>query len=115
MLIVRDMVFHQKKSFSELRAMNEGISSNILTDRLVRLEDAGIVEKIPDPDDGRRYSYELTKHGRGLIPVLLELMVWSRKHTADVDVSRAVVKKIEADRNAAVAEIERRLDVPADR
>lgn len=110
MLVVRDMVFHGKQSFSQLREMPEGISSNILAERLVRLESAGILVKIADPDDGRRFSYELTKHGRGLIPVLLDLMVWSRKHTRDVDVSRKIIKLIEEDRDAAAAEIERRLD-----
>ena len=109
MLVIRDMVFHAKKSFSELRDMPEGIASNILADRLVRLEGDGLVYKQRDPADGRRTVYELTPHGRALIPVLLELMVWSRSHTDDVDMSESVAEAIKQDRSAAVAEIEARL------
>ena len=109
MLVVRDMIFHGKQSFSELRDMPEGIASNILTDRLARLESHEVVCKYRDADDGRRTSYELTKHGRALIPILLELMVWSRDHTSDVDVSLSITRKIKSDREAAVAEIESRL------
>lgn len=113
MLVVRDMIFNDKTSFSELRDMPEGIASNILSDRLARLESANVIRKHRDPDDGRRTSYALTKHGRGLIPVLLDLMVWSRDHTKDVDVSASLTRKIKADRDAAVAEIEGRLDAGA--
>lgn len=110
LLVVRDMVFHHRRSFSELAAMPEAIATNLLADRLRRLEEAGIVTKDPDPDDGRRRIYTLTQHGRGLIPMLLEMMVWSRDHTADVDVTRTVTKKIKDDPEAARQEIERRLD-----
>ena len=111
LLVVRDMVFHGKTTFSELSEMPEGIATNILTDRLNRLEATDIVEKRPDPDDGRRRIYALTAHGLGLIPVLLELMVWSRDHTSDVDVTKAVTTRIRNDRDAAVQEIRRRLGV----
>ncbi|MEO0972639.1 MAG: helix-turn-helix domain-containing protein [Pseudomonadota bacterium] len=110
MLVVRDMIFNQKSSFSQLREMAEGIATNILSDRLTQLEAAGIITKHPDESDGRRYHYSLTQHGRGLIPVLLELMVWSRRHNAKVNLPRSVLQQITADRDAAVAEIERRLD-----
>ena len=110
MLVVRDLVFLRKRRFKELKAMPEGIATNILTDRLNRLDDYGIIERRPDPDDGRRVFYELTDHGRRLVPVLLELMVWSRRHTRNVDVSLSLVRKIEKDRDGAVAEILRRLD-----
>ncbi|MEL7312919.1 MAG: helix-turn-helix domain-containing protein [Pseudomonadota bacterium] len=109
LLVVRDMIFHAKNSFSELSEMPEGIATNILTDRLNRLEASGIIEKRVDSHDARKRNYSLTRHGLGLIPVLLELMVWSRDHTSDVDVTHAVTKKIKRDREAAVVEIRDRL------
>ena len=109
LLVVRDMIFHAKTTFSELKAMPEGIATNILTDRLARLDAAGIIAKRHDPDDGRKRIYRLTPHGVRLIPLLLELMVWSRGHTSDVSVSKAVVDEIRADRDAAVRDIEKRL------
>ncbi len=110
MLVVRDMVFHGKTSFSELRDMPEGIAKNILADRLVRLEAHDVIRQKRDPNDGRRKHYELTKHGKRLIPILLDLMVWSRHHTSNVDVSKAFAKAIENDRAGAIAEVERRLE-----
>ena len=110
LLVVRDMVFHGKTTFSALGDMPEGIATNILADRLSRLEAADIIEKRADPDDGRKRIYALTDHGLGLIPVLLELMVWSRDHTPDVDVTRTLTNRIRADRDAAVREIRQRLD-----
>ena len=110
LLILRDMAFHARRGFSELKAMEEGIATNILTDRLARLVEEGVVARLPDPDDGRRSRYELTEHGRRLVPLLLELMVWSRHHSDAVSASMELVEAIEADRDAAVEEILRRLD-----
>ena len=110
LLVVRDMVFHQKRSFSELQDMEEGIATNLLADRLKRLERRGIIERFADPEDGRRTTLELTEQGRRLVPILLELMVWSRGHRSEVDVSQDVVRRIEKDRDGAVAEILRRID-----
>ena len=110
LLVVRDIVFSQKRTFTELKAMPEGIATNILTDRLARLQDAEVLIRVADPEDGRRAHYELTEHGRQLVPILLDLMVWSRRHTKDVNVSLSLVRQIEQDREAAVTEVLRRLD-----
>ena len=107
---MRDMIFHHKQSFSELKAMPEGIATNILTDRLARLSAVGVVARRDNLDDGRRVVYELTEHGRELVPVLLGLMVWSRQHTKDVDVSMELIRKIESDPSGAALEILQRLD-----
>ncbi|MEO0424434.1 MAG: helix-turn-helix domain-containing protein [Pseudomonadota bacterium] len=109
LLVVRDMVFNHKRSFSELKAMPEGIATNILSERLVRLQRAGVIVRLADPVDGRRAEYELTKHGRRLVPVLLELMVWSGRHSSEVDVPMALVRRIEKDREGAAQEVLERL------
>ena len=109
LLVVRDMVFRDKRTFSELAEMPEKIATNMLADRLKRLEDAEIIRKQRDPNDGRSHIYSLTDHGRGLIPVLLELMVWSRDHTSDVDVTKSLTNTIKQDRKAAIAEVTRRM------
>ena len=76
LLIVRDMVLGRKRYFKEFLASDEGIAANILTDRLKRLEDGGIISKQPAPENGRQIVYTLTEKGIALIPFLVELICW---------------------------------------
>ena len=57
LLVVRDLMFKGRRTFNELLDAEEGIASNILADRLQRLEAAGVLVKDRDPDDGRRSVY----------------------------------------------------------
>ena len=72
LLVVRDLLLRGRRHFEQL-ASDESIATNILTDRLGRLERAGIIAKRRDPDDGRRRIYTPTERGVDLIPTLLEL------------------------------------------
>lgn len=80
LLVIRDLLFLDKKQFGELLASSEGISTNILAQRLGSLEARGIVKKEPYQDNPVRYNYTLTRRGRELRPVLMELIGWGNKH-----------------------------------
>lgn len=80
LLVVRDLMFMGNKTFGEFLSSGEGIASNILTDRLGRLEANGIVEKRRDPADARRLIYTLTAKGIDLAPVLVEMILWTADH-----------------------------------
>lgn len=80
LLIVRDLMFRGKSRFKEFLAGGEGIASNILTDRLARLEAVGIVGKRRDPADARRFVYRLTEKGMDLAPMVVELVLWSARY-----------------------------------
>jgi DNA-binding HxlR family transcriptional regulator len=108
LLIVRDLMFKGRRTFNEFLAGGEGIATNILTERLQRLEAADIVEKRPDPDDRRRSLYRLTQKGVGLAPVLVELVVWSAKHE-DTDAPAAVVRRMRIDRERFIEGVRRQL------
>lgn len=56
-----------------------GIARNILSDRLSKLVAGGILERAPDPADGRRVIYSLTAKGEGLLPVVLALRQWGEQ------------------------------------
>ena len=56
-----------------------GIARNILSHRLGRLVENGILERVPDPSDRRKVSYRLTEKGRDLLPVLLSLRQWGER------------------------------------
>ena len=66
------------KHFEEFQA-GLGIARNILSDRLSKLVAGGILERKPDPDDGRRVIYSLTPKGEGLLPVVLALRQWGEE------------------------------------
>jgi DNA-binding HxlR family transcriptional regulator len=80
LLILRDAVLFGKHTFKEFLASEERITTSVLTDRLVRLEESGIVRREPHPTDRRSSAYVLTEKGLGLIPVLLDLMEWGTTH-----------------------------------
>lgn len=81
LLIIRDMIFGNRRHFRELLLKSEeGISSNILADRLKTLLEQGIVTKAEDPTHKQKGIYSLTEKGIELLPVLAQMAVWGRKH-----------------------------------
>ena len=79
-LVVRDMLLLGKRLYSELIDSAENIPTNILADRLKRLEASGIIEKLPYQDKPVRYEYRLTQKGEDLRPLIKELAVWGNKY-----------------------------------
>jgi DNA-binding HxlR family transcriptional regulator len=82
LLVVRDLLFFRKVRYNELADTLERIPTNILADRLRRLEAAGIVEKGAYQDRPVRYEYRLTARGMDLLPVLREMIGWAKRHIA---------------------------------
>jgi DNA-binding HxlR family transcriptional regulator len=80
LLIIRDIMFAGKRHFRELLQSEEKIASNILTDRLNKLERDGLLTKSPDPEHKQKYVYRLTEAGIDLLPVLVEIGNWSLRH-----------------------------------
>jgi DNA-binding HxlR family transcriptional regulator len=80
LLVLRDLMFGGKRHFRELLDSDEGISSNILADRLKRLVDRGILTKRDDPTHKQKAIYSLTDRGIALLPILLQVGAWSRVH-----------------------------------
>ncbi|HEY0787832.1 MAG TPA: helix-turn-helix domain-containing protein [Thermoanaerobaculia bacterium] len=88
LLILRDIVFRGKRTYGEFLKSEEGIATNILASRLAMLEEQGILEKRPDPDDARKDRYALTEKGLDLIPVLFEITLWSAKYDSKSEARR---------------------------
>jgi DNA-binding HxlR family transcriptional regulator len=79
LLVIRDLVLG-KKRYQEFMASPEKIASNILANRLAKLETAGIIARRAYQQKPARYEYLLTKKGKGLSPVLEAIVVWGKKH-----------------------------------
>ena len=82
LIVVRDVMFGNRRSFGELLAgSEEGIASNILADRLKRLTAAGLLSRRPDPSHRQKGIYSLTEASIQLVPLLAHLGAWGRRHT----------------------------------
>ena len=80
LLIIRDMMLRGFKSYKEFMESYERIATNILADRLRKLEFHEIIEAEPDPLDGRKLNYVLTQKGIDLGPVMTEMVLWAGSH-----------------------------------
>ena len=98
LLVIREIMLKGKKTYSEFMEADEGISTNILIDRLKHLEAEGIIIKTRDPQNHRSFIYTLSDKGRDLAPILLEIIVWSGAHDHRPFALRDVLKKITNDR-----------------
>ena len=81
LLVLRDILIGGKSHFSEF-AEGESIASNVLTDRLNTLVDQEIIERLPDPRDGRKYIYRPLAPAIELLPVIAELAAWGLKYSS---------------------------------
>jgi DNA-binding HxlR family transcriptional regulator len=84
LLVLRDLLFYDKHRFADFLGSPEGISTNILAERLARLEESGLVERRRYQTSPPRNEYFLTARGHDLLPVLQELIRWGKQHVAGV-------------------------------
>ena len=105
LLILRDMMLRGYSHFHEFLQSTEKIATNILADRLRRLEHYGIVTSREDSGDGRKRIYSLTPKGIDLAPVLTEMVLWAARHE-DVG-NQPLVRLMRADKDQFNASIHR--------
>lgn len=80
LLVLRDMIFSGARHFRELLASREGISSNILTDRLNMLVEQGLLTRSDDPSHKQKVVYSLTEPAIELVPVLVHMGAWGTRN-----------------------------------
>jgi DNA-binding HxlR family transcriptional regulator len=107
LLIIRDLMVRSYRTFKEFQQSGEGIATNILADRLKKLQAAGIIETEANPTDGRKLNYRLTEKGIDLAPVLLELLIWGARHE-NTGAPCAVIEEMAKYRKSVLAEVRRR-------
>ena len=100
LLVLRDLVLHGKTRFAEMQSSDEGIASNILADRLQRLECMGLIERLPDPDDRRQKVCNVTDKGLTLTPILLEIAAWGARNDPATGAPSGFADAFYADREA---------------
>lgn len=98
LLIIRDLMFKDRRYYSEFLKAGEGISTNILADRLEKLENAQVIARTRDPKNGSKLVYFLTDKGLALMPSMLAMMAWSREYDSETEVPAEFAKALKEDR-----------------
>ena len=107
LLIIRDLMVRGFRTFKQFQDSGEGIASNILSERLERLQAEDIISAEPEKSDGRRVNYRLTAKGIDLAPVLLDLLIWGAKHE-ETGIPCGRIAKMAKNREWVLAEVRRR-------
>jgi len=98
LLVLRDLLLKGKRSFKEFQGSEEGISTNILAERLERLTRAGLVAAERVASDSRQIHYLPTQKARTLLPVLIEMAYWGAKHDPETAAPKSFVRAYEKNR-----------------
>ena len=106
LLIIRDMMLRGARSYKEFMECYEGIATNILADRLCKLQAYGIIVAERDPKDARRVTYLLTAKGIDLAPVLTEMVLWAAAH--EDTGNQALVRQMKEDKQKFLAGVRQR-------
>lgn len=108
LLILRDLMFGDKHEFGDFLSAQEGIATNVLADRLRKLERFGLVAKRQHPSDARKFVYTLTLKGADLAPTLIEMALWTARYK-EVEVPQELFRRMREDRAGLVADLRARV------
>jgi DNA-binding HxlR family transcriptional regulator len=106
LLIIRDMMLRGFRTYKEFLESHERIATNILADRLRKLEEDGVIATERDPSDGRKRIYSLTAKGIDLAPVLAEMVLWAAAH--EKTGNQALVREMQKDKEKVIAAVRQR-------
>ena len=106
LLILRDIMFYNRTRFSDFMPI-ERIATNILTDRLSKLETAGILTKERDSKLKNQFVYSVTSKGEALLPLLVEMTLWGLEYDPESLASKEFVARIRDEKAKVTREISR--------
>jgi DNA-binding HxlR family transcriptional regulator len=98
LIILRDLMFTERRTYGDFLSAEEGIATNILAARLEHLQNVGVIVR-------RDGGYGLTRKGLDLLPAMLDLIGWSGKHDARTAAPKPFLKRIARDREGLLAEL----------
>lgn len=83
LLVLRDLIFKEKRHYNEFLDADEKISTKVLSDKLNLLQEGGIITKSQDQIKKSRFRYSLTEKGISMVPFMIELILWGIKFDPD--------------------------------
>jgi DNA-binding HxlR family transcriptional regulator len=109
LLIIRDLMFNKKNTYNDFLKSDEGIATNILASRLKGLEENGIIERSEHPDSKAKILYRLTQKGIDLLPIIMEVYIWSDKYSTIPAEIKATIKVAKKDKDKFVKQVTKEL------
>lgn len=110
LVILRDVLLLGRRTYSDFLNAPEGISTNILANRLAKMESAGLLDRQIDPRKASRVCYFPTRKARDLLPTLISMMVWSTQYDKDSDAPPSFAEAYRTDPVATLAWYEAEVD-----
>jgi len=105
LVILRDMLLEGKTRYGEFLASEEGIATNILASRLRMLEDWELITRVPDPDYPTKHRYAITERGLDLVPLFVEMILWTAKYRPIPDERLEDVRRARKDKDGLIRDI----------
>ncbi len=102
-VLLRDLLLHGKRYYGDFLSSPEGISTNVLADRLLKLEENAMVTRHVDPNKRSKVCYIPTAKARALLPAFLGLMVWSTQFDEDGEAPESFAKSFNSDPKGTIA------------
>ncbi len=110
LLIIRDLMFKEKRHYNEFFESGERVSTSVLGDRLKMLEDAGIISKEADDIKKSSIKYSLTKKGIDMLPFMIDLIVWSGLHDKKTEAGKVFLSQATKGRDYLIKSIREKLE-----
>lgn len=108
LLILRDLMLKQLTTFKQFQESGECIATNILTDRLRKLQEYGLIVGERAAHDGRVMTYRPTEKSLDLLPAIIELVLWAAKYEQTAAPPK-IIQRLKKDRDGFIAELRERL------
>ncbi len=105
LLIIRDLMFANKCTYGDFLKSAEGIATNILASKLLNLEENKIIEKLDHPESKAKVLYRLTQKGIDLLPIFVEIYVWSDKYFTIPDDIKATITEGKKDKEGFIKSV----------
>ncbi|WNQ12277.1 helix-turn-helix domain-containing protein [Paenibacillus aurantius] len=96
LIILRDVLIHNKRYYREFLASREGISTNILSARLQSLTEAGLLVKKEGQSNRAQTMYRPTQKALDLFPIVFAIMHWGLKYNPDTDMRIPIMQELKA-------------------
>lgn len=109
LLIIRDLMFKGKRHYNEFLEAGEKVSTSVLRDRLRSLEEGGIISKGADHVKKSRIRYSLTEKGIALLPMMMDMIVWSAAFDGDTAAGEDFVREAKENRAKLIEKISEEL------
>ena len=109
LLIIRDLMFKGKRHYNEFFESEERVSTSVLGDRLKILEKSGIISKGQDEIKKSRIKYSLTEKGIALLPMMIEMIIWSGTFDRETAAGDDFLELARSDKTALLLDLTKKL------